>query len=120
MHGVAADVVDLKLPARAKVTLYADRPLFGVGRVELGWQHNELRLRKELRDGWSRDLILGKGIGRDGAGRPRSGEADRSRGRRLCLLDGRGKGRVLLVTLRGVPVCLVEGQLHTRTNDCLS
>ena len=75
---MAANVVNLELPALAKLTLHAGCPLFGVGRVKLRRQHNELGLREELRKSWSRDLGLRERIGRDSARRPWTGEADRT------------------------------------------
>ena len=49
MPGGVADVVELALPAAAKLMLSAERPLDGVGSVELSGHHDVLGLSEELR-----------------------------------------------------------------------
>src|SRR5271170_6975062 len=110
MKGMAPDVLDLELPAFSKLALNTRCPNFGVRRVELGRGDNKLRLRKVLRNRWSRNLRLRKRIGCNLADRPWAGEADGTGRRGLSLTNGGGEGRVILVALGGEEIHLVITQ----------
>src|SRR5271168_3344026 len=120
MIGSVPNVLQLELPATAELLLDAGCPLNRVGRVVLGGQENVLGLSEELRRSGSRDLRLGKRIGSDLTDGPWAAEAYRTGGRCLCLADGGGIGRVLLVPLAGEEVDLVIAQRRTRAHNCFA
>ena len=74
-----ADVVDLRLPAVAELTLNAERPLDGVGRLEVRHRHDVLRLGEEQRLRRRGNGGLRERAGGECARRPGSGEGYRPR-----------------------------------------
>src|SRR5579863_9294989 len=97
--GRIANVIHLRLPALPKLLLNAECPLQRVGRLELLYGYDVLRLRKEQSLRWRWNCRLRKWARCKCAIRPRVAEVDRRAARCLGLVHGCGKRWILLVAL---------------------
>lgn len=78
VYGMAANVLELSLPAVSKLMLHAGCPLLGIGGMELFGQHDVLGLGKELSGSRIRDDGLREWVGCGLTNRPGAAEAHRA------------------------------------------